>query len=227
MTSTPKQRVGRVLDHPPEITEPDEIGDAIAEFVQGSSERLRPILRGAGRPSSGDSPLRVATSRTVPVPRYAASATGSTPKRSPVGRSLLTTVSPTAIAASTSAAPMQEGEVVAAGERRRQRLPAVAQRIRVRGRKRGQHGQAERAADLRGRVDKAGGQAGVVRAWRRTSRGSSAPGRRCPTPAPSRSIAGRTSPDVDAVDRRPGEQRQRRRRSGPARRARCCGRRSA
>jgi hypothetical protein len=27
-------RVGRVLDYPPEVTEPDEIGHAIAEFVQ-------------------------------------------------------------------------------------------------------------------------------------------------------------------------------------------------
>ena len=56
-----------------------------------------------------------------------------------------------------------EREVVAAGQRRGERVAARGQVLGARRRERRQQGQAERAADLRRRVDEPRGQAGVLR----------------------------------------------------------------
>ena len=71
----------------------------------------------------------------------------------------------------------QVGEVVADVERGGRRLAGPAELGAI-GRERGQHGEPERAADLRRGVDEARGQAGGRSAWRPTSRASSATGSR-------------------------------------------------
>src|SRR5215211_5495738 len=55
----------------------------------------------------------------------------------------------------------REGEVIAVGQRRSGRVAAAQQLVGARRRQRGQHGQAERAADLLGRVHEPRGEAGV------------------------------------------------------------------
>ena len=78
----------------------------------------------------------------------------------------------------------------------------------MRARKRGQHRQAERAADLLGRVDQAGGEARVARASAPDIASVISDGNERPAPMPSRTIDGQHVADVAAVDRRLREQRQ-------------------
>ena len=114
-----------------------------------------------------------------------------------------------------------EGEVIAPRQRRRRRMAAVAEGVAcARLGKRREHGQPERAADLGGRVDEPRREPGVLLASRRTSRRSSAPGRRCrrrPPAAPSRAARrgrscrgrrrGANSASASHDQRHPGQQR--------------------
>ena len=104
--------------------------------------------------------------------------------------------SATAIAHADERRGDPEGEVIAARQRRRRGMAAGRLRACVReARQRREHGQPERAADLGGRVDQARREARVLVASLRTSRRSSAPGRRRPAPIPSSTIEGSTSPE--------------------------------
>ena len=138
------------------------------------------------------------------------------------------TVSATTIAATHEAGADQERQVVAAGQRRRPcDSPSADQVVGARRRQRRQHRQAERAADLRGRVDQARGEAGVARRGarhrERHQRRERRRRRRCragPSPAARRSRScrrparGVNSDEPDA-------------RSAPGRGAASCARRSA
>ena len=116
----------------------------------------------------------------------------------------------------------QVGEVEAGVERGVLHTPSGSQRVRALCGERREHSQADRPADLHGRVHQARGEPGVAAASRPTSRASSAPGSASPAPC-------RAGPSpagcrhVGSVDRSAREEQQARRRRPGRRSAPRCG----